>query len=488
MSLADTSFGWIQGRVENDIHVFRGIPFANAPTGELRWRAPQPPDSWGGVRETLEFGPCAIQSTIPGDTGELIGIHTGITSEDCLYLNVYTPGVDSRKRPVMVWIHGGGNTVGSGSQPRIFGEILARTGQIVVVTINYRLGILGFLHAPELGATGNEALLDQIAALKWVKQEIENFGGDPNNVTVFGQSAGGFDIAQLMASPLASGCFDKAIPMSGSLTPQVGVEDAYKTAEQVADRFGGFDKLRGVSASEIHAAQTKIPGARWAPTLDGQVLLDDAAVVLREGTYTRDMPLMIGHTRDESTLFTAFNRRFAELDEKGLLEMMANVFQAEPKVAFDCYVEDRTNSGLAVNPFDIWAAISTDRMFRIPAIKTAEAHSQHTPNVWMYRFDHESPAHEGRLGACHSLDIPFVWGTYESEKMRRFCGEGDHIARLSSKLMASYVSFAHVGDPNTELLERWEPYDEHRTTMCFGAECEPVDAPLEATRQLWMSP
>ena len=162
----------------------------------------------------------------------------------------------------MVWIHGGGNTVGSGCQPRIFGETLAKTGQMVVITINYRLGILGFLHAPELGATGNEALLDQIAALRWVKQEILNFGGDPNNVTVFGQSAGGFDIAQLMASPVAAGSFDKAIPMSGSLTAQVGLASASATAVRVAQKYGGFDKLREDDAEDLHALQSEIPGAR----------------------------------------------------------------------------------------------------------------------------------------------------------------------------------------------------------------------------------
>ena len=201
MSVIETSYGCVRGANEGSVHVFRGIPFAKPPVGDLRWRAPVPPDPWAGTRDALEFGPCAVQSTIPGDVGELIGIATHEVSEDCLYLNVWTPKPDDARRPVMVWIHGGGNTLGAGSQPRVNGEHLARVGDVVVVTLNYRLGALGFLYAPELGATGNEALLDQVAALRWVRSEIGAFGGDPDNVTVFGQSAGGFDIAQLMAMP-----------------------------------------------------------------------------------------------------------------------------------------------------------------------------------------------------------------------------------------------------------------------------------------------
>ena len=179
MSVVETSYGRLRGAQTDGVVVFKGIPFAKPPVGDLRWRAPEAPEAWPGIREARAFGPCAIQSAIPGDVGELIGIATGETSEDCLYLNVWTPGLDDAKRPVLVWIHGGGNTVGAGSQPRVNGEHLARIGDVVVVTVNYRLGALGFLHAPALGATGNEALLDQVAALRWVRAEVATFGGDP---------------------------------------------------------------------------------------------------------------------------------------------------------------------------------------------------------------------------------------------------------------------------------------------------------------------
>lgn len=486
MTIVETAHGRLEGIEQDDLDVFLGIPFAKPPVGELRWLAPQTPEPWTGVREAKQFGNCAIQSTIPGAVGELIGIATGETSEDCLYLNVWTPGCDQRKRPVMVWIHGGGNTVGSGSQPRVNGSHLSATGDLVVVTLNYRLGALGFLHAPELGATGNEALLDQVAGLRWVKQNIEAFGGDPNNVTVFGQSAGGFDIAQLMAMPAAAGSFDKAIPMSGSLTNHVLNDSALATSTALAEHFGGFEKLRDVQADQILSMQTQIPGARWAPTRDGKVIQEDAGEVLTRGDFTRDMPLMIGHTRDESTLFTIFNREYREMGDSQLSSLMEQSIGERAQDALDCYREDRTNEGLSNQPLDVWAAVSTDRMFRIPAIRTADAHRNHSSNVYMYRFDWESPAEEGRLHSCHSLDIPFVWGTFGLDRMRRFCGEGSVVERLSGRLMHAYIAFAHSGDPNHQGIPTWRTYSDDRATMQFNACINEVNAPMDRTREFWL--
>ncbi|MYD42886.1 MAG: carboxylesterase family protein [Gammaproteobacteria bacterium] len=487
MAVVETKYGQIEGLSLQHGDAFLGIPFAEPPVGPRRWLAPEPPQPWAGVREAKSFGYCAIQSTIPGAVGELIGIATGETNEDCLYLNIWTPSCDHQKRPVMVWIHGGGNTVGSGSQPRVNGERLAHVGDLVVVTLNYRLGALGFLHAPELGATGNEALLDQVAGLRWVKENIAAFGGDQDNVTVFGQSAGGFDIAQLMGMRAAAGCFDKAVPMSGSLTNQVSAEAGYQTAEKLAERFGGFEKLRDVAADQILAAQTQIPGARWAPTRDGDVISEDAAEVLARGDHTREMPLMIGHTRDESTLFTMFNQQFANMTDKQLHELVEGVLGDRAQEALRRYADDRGNEDLSLGPIDIWAAISTDRMFRIPAVRTADAHRQHTKNVWMYRFDWESPAHDGKLGACHSLDIPFVWGTYELDRMQHFCGVGESVATLSDQVMQSYIAFARTGNPNHDVIPHWDSYGSDRTTMKFAPEVNAVAAPMESTRALWLA-
>lgn len=484
----ETSCGKLRGSVEGGVHVFKGIPFARPPVGALRWRAPQPVAPWAGVRDALEFGPCAIQSPIPGDVGELIGIATHETSEDCLYLNVWSPGLGPANRPVLVWIHGGGNTVGAGSQPRVNGEHLARQGDVVVVTVNYRLGALGFLHAPALGASGNEALLDQVAALRWVRREIGAFGGDPENVTVFGQSAGGFDIAQLMAMPAAAGCFDRAVPMSGSLTRPVSAEAAEKTAAALAEALGGWETLREVPAERILQQQSRLPGARWAPTLDGEVIAEDAATVLAEGRFTTAMPLMIGHTRDESTLFTMFNERLANLDRAGLVALARRHFEDAADDAVACYEDERAAAGLPATPAAVWAAISTDQMFRSPAIRTAECHGKHTAAVWMYRFDRPSPAHDGRLGACHSLDIPYVWGTYGLPAMRRFCGDDEAVGRLSSWVMGAYLAFARTGEPQVDGVP-WPAYEGgdagRRTTMLFDEEPQTAEAPFDATRALW---
>ena len=486
MTIVESSFGRLQGFQQDGLAVFLGIPFAAPPVDEKRWLAPVGPQPWSGTRDATSFGSSAIQSTNPGTVGELIGIEVGATSEDCLYLNIWTPGCDAQKRPVMVWIHGGGNTVGSGSQPRVNGQHLAKTGDMVVVTLNYRLGALGFLHAPELGATGNEALLDQVAGLRWVKQEIENFGGDPNNVTVFGQSAGGFDIAQLMAMPAAAGSFDKAIPMSGSLTKQLGAAEAQITSTKLAEHFGGFDRLREVPANQIFGMQTKISGARWAPTRDGTIIAEDAIEVFKRGDHTRSMSLLVGHTRDESTLFTIFNRQFAHMDEAQLRQLFASSVGERAGEALERYSDDRTGENLSMAPIDIWASVSTDRMFRIPAIRAADAHQQHTANVWMYRFDWESPAEEGRLHACHSLDIPFVWGTCELDSMRRFCGTSAAVGQLSERLMNAYIAFAHTGDPNHDGIPHWPTYADGRTTMCFANEINTVDAPMDSTRAFWV--
>ena len=487
MSTVTTSYGRLQGELENGIHSFKGIPFAKPPVGDLRWRAPQPPEPWAGTRNATKFGSSAIQSTIPGTVGELIGIATGETSEDCLYLNVWTAGCDSQKRPVLVWIHGGGNTIGSGSQPRVNGTSLASTGDVVVVTLNYRLGALGFLHAPEIGASGNEALLDQVAGLRWVKAEIDAFGGDSDNVTVFGQSAGGFDIAQLMAMPTAKGSFDKAVPMSGSLTNQLSTEIAQRNAQTIADnlQITNLEDLRKVPAEAILEQQMSSQGLRWAPVLDGDVLPEDAETVLKRGDNTKSMPLMIGHTRDESTLFVKFNSQVANMSVDQLDKQFEQSWSDDASLAKEAYLSDRSAEGLSNEPVDIWSAVSTDRMFRMPAIRTADAHRTHTDQVWFYRFDYDSPAHEGMLHSCHSLDIPFVWGTFLLERMKVFCGTSPAVAALSDRLMGTYLSFARYGDPDVDKKLGWTAYGDDRSTMCFGVNDELVSDPMPSTREIY---
>ncbi len=486
--IVETSYGKLRGGEENGISSFRGIPFARPPVGDLRWRPPQLPEPWSGERDATAFGASAMQRRGAGGMSDLIGIPSETTSEDCLYLNVWTPAADAGRRPVLVWIHGGGNVVGSGSQPRINGELLARRGDVVVVTLNYRLGVFGFLHAPELGASGNEALLDQVAALRWVRAEIERFGGDPANLTVFGQSAGGFDIAQLLALPAAEGCFDKAVPMSGSLTAQVPRERAAQATARFAEAFGGIEKLRDVPAEKILERQGELTGARFGPTCDGEVIREDAAVGIGAGRQSQGMPLLIGNTLNESALFTMGNPAAAQLDDEGLARQAGRLFDEHTERAISVYRSAREKRGESAAPADVWGAMMTDQMFRIPAIRTAELHASHTPETYMYLFDYASPAQDGRLGSCHSLDIPFIWGTTGVANMAVFCGAGPAVERLSQRMMDSYLGFAHTGNPGTDALPEWPGYEvERRATMRLGDECRVEHAPMDDERELWAS-
>jgi|TARA_B100000315_G_C14593375_1_gene597211 para-nitrobenzyl esterase len=488
-----SGYGKIAGNEEGGVLSFKGIPFAAPPVGDRRWRAPQQPQPWSDTLQADAFSACAMQNPLPSQIGELIGIATGEIAEDCLYLNVWTPAVDAPSRPVMVWIHGGGNTVGSASQPRFNGAHLALAGDVVIVTINYRLGAFGFLHLPALGASGNEALLDQVAALRWVRQEIHRFGGDAGNVTVFGQSAGGFDIAELMSLPAAAGCFDKAIPMSGSITNQVSREEAQRTAQYFLDEFGSVDALLDVAADTILNFQQKLmadraaDGVRFGPVRDGVIIAEDAATGIGDGTYCEGIPLLIGTTQNEATLFTTFNESYRNLDDAALAKRVTGMLGDRAGEAISCYRQMLDPDLLGVDSVDLMAAMSTDRMFRIPAIRTAELHSRHTPQTWMYLFDYTSPAEEGKLKACHSLDIPFIFGTCSSDSMRPFCGDGSEVDTLSRAMMATYIAFARDGDPSNALLPEWPTYDVgRRATMRLGLDCRIEEAPLDAVRALWL--
>ncbi len=488
---AKTNNGWILGVEGEDMLVFKGIPYAAAPVGSLRWQPPQDVEPWATDRDATGFGPSAMQGSL-GEMGEMIGVASGPISEDCLTLNIFTSSLFDELRPVMVWIHGGGNVVGSSAQPRFNGEHLARRARVVVVTINYRLGAFGFLHAPELGATGNEALLDQIAALRWVRREIRRFGGNPDNVTVFGQSAGAFDIVQLMGMEAAEGCFDRIALMSGSLTPQVLSDEAHATAARFAEAFGGFEALRDVPAQQILDHQLALTGGglagavRFGPVRDGVLIREDAAVPIGTGRFTQGIPLMLGTTRDEWGLWTAMNPVLQQLDEAGLEKLARRLFGKHVRAGIEVYRDSRGRAGEEISPVALWRAMMTDSMFRIPATRTAQLHAQHTETTWMYRFDYPSPALEGRLGACHSLDVPFVFGTVGVGELQRLCGTSRLVPFLSEVLVDTYCTLARRGDPSNANLLSWPSYEPaQRATMVLSMESHLEEAPEEDLRQFW---
>lgn len=494
-----------QGRVEGESragHVaFRGLPFAEPPVGALRFAAPAPPKPWAGVRAAVTFAPSSLQPQAEVQWMEA----PGPKSEDCLYLNVFTPAADGAKRPVMVWIHGGGFTHGGASQALYDGGRLAVRGDAVVVTINYRLGALGYLYLDQLGgerwgAAPNCGQLDQIAALTWVRDNIEAFGGDPGNVTVFGESAGSFAVCALLAMPAAHGLFHRAIAQSGA-SRRNDPEPATKVSAGLLDELGiangASERLREVSADAIMAAQSR--AALRAPTMmrgyypvaDGKGLARAVPEVIARGEGAR-VPLVIGTTRDEANLFNYLELRILDepLEQARAVEMVApevprHAREHLPRM-FAVYRESRRKLGLPHGNRAIIHAIQTDLRFRVPCLRVAEAHLAHGPDTFVYLFSHESPASRGALRACHALELPFVFGTLDAPTQDRFAGKGPEVERLSAQMMDAWIAFAHSGNPSHAALDRWERYDTaRRPTMVFDRRSRLEHAPLDAERAAW---
>ncbi len=486
----ETTGGRLRGLERGGHLAFRGIPYAAPPVGGGRFRAPGPVEPWADVRDATEFGSVAPQDPLvpPPFRAE------APESEDCLFLNVYTPALDGARRPVLFWIHGGGFSHGAGSQPAYDGGPLVERGDVVVVTINYRVGALGYLYlgghgGDAWGAAANAGQLDQIAALRWVRDNIAAFGGDPDNVTIFGQSAGGVAVGTLLAMPAARGLFAKAILQSGTAARLAGHEAATAISASYLERIGIPDadpeKLRAISVADLLAAQ----GQRGAlsPVVDGDSLPVNPTTFVRDGGVA-DIPVMIGTTRDEQKLYVARER--PELSDA---ELVAQVRAAIPRRAADraaevveVYRASRVGRGLGATNHDIIDAVMTASRFRIPAVRLAEAQVAHQPRTFLYQFDWESPARRGAMGARHGLEIPFVFGTIDLPGNDRTIGTGEAVARLSEQMMDAWIAFARTGDPAHLGIGEWPAYDPTtRTTMVFGPETGAVAAPFEEERAIW---
>ncbi len=450
------------GSLEKGGAVFKGIPFAQAPVGELRWREPQPVKSWAGVREATAFGPACAQNA----NGRMLEN----SREDCLFLNVWTPEwpVKSRK-PVMVWIHGGGNYGGTASSNNFDGESLARHG-VVLVSTNYRLTVFGFFAHPELSqesshrASGNYGLLDQIAALKWVRQNIARFGGDPANVTVFGQSAGAVDVDVLMTSPLAKGLFHRAIAESGTVTRNpddatlrmtalgavmqvksgpVTISDAAERAEAEANgqKLGAsLRELRAMPAADLLkavAAPRMSIGPANGVAVDGWVFPQAPAQVFASGKEQR-VPLLVGNNARERT-----PPRTTPEEIKQAIEAMYG--SLAPK-AFSLYP-----AGQAADP--LYGAYDAqwvvDTMYRCPVVEQLVWHTAAGNAAYEYQFDHAPPGREA-LGAVHGAEVPYVFGTVKG---------GPVDTEISAAMQQYWTNFAKTGNPNGAGLPQWPRFD-----------------------------
>ena len=491
--VVETSKGRIEG-VERGGHVaFLGVPFGAPPVGERRFKAPLPAEPWDGVRDASEFGNSAAQPDhpIPGFAA------SNTRSEDCLYLNVYTPAADDGARPVMFWIHGGGFTHGTGSELLYNGGPLAERGDVVVVSINYRLGALGYLYlgghgGDSWGATPNAGQLDQVLALQWVQEEIGRFGGDPNNVTIFGQSAGASAVSALLTMPAARGLFHKAIMESGGGADALGVAEASETAAAFLAQLGvevaSREAMQGASTEAILDGQSALTGGlRLRPLVDGTVMPEPLSALVGRGELA-EIPIMLGTNRDERKQFTAMTHRDPISDEE-LIERVRRELPAgkagEAERTIEVIRTSRASRGLPADNLDVIDAVSTQPM-RIASTHLAEVQGQHQPKTFLYFFEWESPARRGALGACHSLEMPFVWGTLDAPTQDRFAGTGPAAELLSSQMMEAWLSFARHGDPSHEGIGVWPTYERSgRQTMVFGPNTRVEAAPFEEERALF---
>jgi para-nitrobenzyl esterase len=490
MTRVQTTLGAVEGARDENVEVYRGIPFAAPPVGDLRFRPTQPGHPWTGVRAADTFGPAAPQ--LSAARGVAMG-DAQQESEDCLFLNIWTPSADaSAKRPVMVWIHGGAFQSGSGSGALYRGARLAERGDLVVVTINYRLGALGWLGSEELGG-GNWGLLDQIEALRWVRDNIAAFGGDPGNVTIFGESAGSASVSTLVGTPAAKGLFHKAIAESGG--PAGGpMKRAERFAEAIVNDAGvsSVAQLRDLPVDALLTAQeqavTRVGrlNTPLAPVVDGRVLPRQSLDEIRDGLNT-GVPVIIGTNRDEMRYFAMGNRRLSEGDESVVRRALARTCGEDGlDELIDAYAKARANRGEPTAPFDLWVAIEGDRIFRVPSLRMAEAHAATGSPVYEYLFDQESPAAAGFLKSCHALEIAFVFGTLDAPMIDRFAGSGAQVEALSSTMMDAWISFARTGNPATSATGEWPTYDAtRRATLRLGPTIEVIDAPNDAERAAW---
>jgi para-nitrobenzyl esterase len=498
----ETALGRIEGSRERDVLAFRGIPYARPPLGALRLSAPQPALPWTGVREAKRFGPAAPQN--PGRLAALLGAPDETFAEDCLYLNVWTPAADGARRPVMVWLHGGGFTTGSGSQPIYDGAALARRGDVVVVTVNYRLGALGFLALPERERSdANVGLLDQIAALAWVRENIAAFGGDPAQVTLFGESAGAMSAGALLGTPRAQGLFTRAILQSGAAANVYDAENGLRIAETFMKELGlAANDLAGLrekpldavlAAQERAAAQLigRVSPLPFQPVVDGDVLPRPPFEAIAQG-LSRDVTLLIGTNLEEQKLYSPTDPKAQQLDAEGLLRRCRRTLPAtgpdgrtRGELAIERYRAAREGRA-DVSPRELWYAIETDRWFRVPATRLAAAQASHQPATYAYLFTWKSPALGGMLGSCHALEIPFVFGCVGERLVQRFTGDHPAVAEISRRMQDAWLAFARTGDPSHEGLGSWPRYEtSRRATMLLGEECRVEHAPFESERSFW---
>jgi para-nitrobenzyl esterase len=495
--VVETTGGSIRGSLGNGLSTFLGIPYASSTTGPARFLPPRPLEQWSGVRDALSLGPRCPQITDPligalEQYGEPLGEPE---DETCLVLNVWTPASDSAYRPVFVYLHGGGWVMGSGGAPAYDGAALARRGDVVVVTLNHRLGILGFLHLADLYGSeycgsGNAGLFDIIAGLEWVRDNIAAFGGDPSTVTLGGQSGGGWKTSTLMAMPAAQGLFHRAIIMSGPMLWAATREGATELAAATLGELQVNPPTTGAItdlpverffAPEVQARiAVRAHSHEFRPVIDGETLPVSPLEAFSSGV-TSDVALLIGTTRHEHTrtlhMVTDDLNGFVRDDDE-VRDHLRELLLENTEGVVASYRREHRDS-----PTDLYTAVVSDLWARIPAIRIAERRSLISgAPTYMYRFDWETPMFGGGLRATHGLDVPFAFGNRASASL----ANGPHAAEVSDAMSDAWVAFIRTGDPNHPGIGSWPTYSsDKRSTMLFGDDCRTEDDPSASDRHAW---
>jgi para-nitrobenzyl esterase len=506
-AIVETTKGKVRGANANGIYIFKGIPYGGPTGGSNRFMPPVQAEPWSGVRDATRFGPACWQPILPGATKIGIWGITGVDSmsEDCLCLNIFTGGIKDRaKRPVMVWLHGGGFDMGSGDDNPCFdGASLVQTYDVVVVTVNHRLGVFGYLHLGELAGekyagSGNAGMLDLVAALKWIRDNISMFGGDPGKVMIYGESGGGEKVCALLAMPAAKGLFQRAAIESGPFLRAETSEVATRMAKELLDMVGvtpgHIDVLHKLRASTIYNASLQLPKTKGYnsvmhyPVLDGKSLPAHPFEPAAAPTAS-DVPLIVGTCKDELKLLLAGSPMFRENEWDAMREAIlhkSHFFfggQVTGEEASD-YIADYRRQNQRATPLEVWIYFMTLRT-RIGSIRIAErkAAGGKAP-VYMYIFTWESPALNGILKACHGLEIPFVFNNMEPAI--ELIGNSTERFTLARSMSGAWAAFARNGDPNYEGLPHWPAYNiDKRATMLFDVECRVENDPFSQDRNEW---
>lgn len=469
-----TRSGVLRGRVENGVAVFRGVPYAAPPVGELRFEPPREPQPWNGVRDALVDGPIAPQGR--SRLAHVMGDFQRPQSEDCLTLNLWTPNPDARGRPVMVWLHGGAYSSGAGSLPWYAGDRFAANGDVVFVSVNYRLGALGFLYLPGV-SEGNLGLLDQMQALRWVRDNIAAFGGDPGNVTVVGQSAGGGSIAAMMTMPRAKGLFRRAILQSpGMGRPSRGAAEAAELGARYA-HFAGIEPgdeaaLKQAPVEKLLAAQGELGRSLqgfavlslpFSPVRDGRVIEGNIIERLQAGAGA-DVDVMVGTTREEMAAFHCVDQAVLQADEAAARQ----VFERICGPRHQDYYEEFHRMRAVATPAAMLGDLTTDQVFRMGSLRLAEGQARAGRPAYVYQFDWQSPV--PGFKSCHCLEIPFVFNNrdhWRDSPMLEGADEAE-FQGIADAMHQAWIAFARNGDPNHGGVPRWAPYDlDRRATMRF---------------------